>query len=268
MPPGTRDPSERLVTPVAPGAPAQPSCPTVERASGAALATSLLEEAADLGRRLGHPVLALTGAAGVLNPAARPVVRVFDVVDQEALVAQVEELPHRSQLFVLEGVTVDTARLERRGWRLEPGWVTDCSAPVDLPWPCTGDVLRVTEDDLPAVRSVLDQAFQDDRSGDFLPSGVTGSPGLQLLLQRADGRPVGTIGVRLRPDGALVFGLGVLPDARRQGHALALVGAAAQQARAQGCRTLHVQSEESALGFWTAAGFVARTRWRSFTPPP
>jgi GNAT superfamily N-acetyltransferase len=79
---------------------------------------------------------------------------------------------------------------------------------------------------------------------------------------------VGTIGVRLRVDGALVFGLGVVPEARRQGHALALVGAAAREARAQGCRTLHVQSEEPALPFWTAAGFVPTTRWRSFTPSP
>ena len=117
---------------VPPRAPGTPSRPDVTL-TGTTLADHLVEEAATLGRRLGHPVLDLSGAAGFLNPTTTPVISVFDLVDEGALFAQVSVLPHRSQLLVLDGVSVDVAELERHGWRPDPGWVTDCSAAADLP---------------------------------------------------------------------------------------------------------------------------------------
>jgi predicted N-acetyltransferase YhbS len=156
--------------------------------------------------------------------------------------------------------------LERRGWRPDRSGVTDCSAPADLPWPVLDEVLIAGEDDLIDVRQVLDRAFGDESSAEFLPEGITAAPGVRLLLHREAGEPVGAIGMRLRDESALLFALGVVPAARRRGLALGLVGAAAREVRRAGRTSVQVQAEGPSLGFWSAAGFEAGARWRSFTP--
>jgi GNAT superfamily N-acetyltransferase len=127
-------------------------------------------------------------------------------------------------------------------------------------------VVFAGEDDLADVRHVLDLAFGDDSSADFLPAGVTTVPGVRLLLHRRAGQPIGVIGLRLRDETALLFALGVVPAARRRGLALGLVGAAAREVRRAGRTAVQVQAEGPSLAFWSAAGFETGARWRSFTP--
>ncbi len=233
-----------------------------------ALARELTAEADHLAARLGYPVVTVPGAAGVLNPTARAVVTVFsDRVNQKALVKQVSTVPVRPQLLVLDGVPVNANDLRRRGWEEQPISVrlTGCVNVVAAA--ASHRVRQVAEADLPVVRRVMDLAFGDDDADEILPDGVTGVPGLQLVLAEDDeGGVVGVAGVRLRRKGALVFGVGVLPHTRRAGHGAALVGTCARWAQALGERELHCDAEQSALGFWEGLGFAERTRWRTFDP--
>ncbi|MDP9443926.1 MAG: GNAT family N-acetyltransferase [Actinomycetota bacterium] len=233
-----------------------------------ALAQELTAEADHLAARLGYPVVTVPGAAGVLNPTARAVVTVFGArVNQRALVKQVSTVPVRPQLLVLDGVPVDADDLRRGGWEEQPISVRLTGSVDAVAGAASNRVRQVAEADLPVVRTVMDLAFGDDDAEEILPDGVTRVPGLQLLLaEDDDGAVVGVAGVRLRRNGALVFGVGVLPHARRAGHGAALIGACARWVQARGERELHCDAEPSALRFWQGLGFAERTRWRTFDP--
>lgn len=233
---------------------------------GLSLAEELTEEAEHLGRRLGHRVLALPGAVGVLNPHARAVVSVYGPrVDQPALLREVAAVPVRPQLNVLDGVEVDADDLARRGWRRQGSCTHVVASTAGLR--TTVRLERVLEPTLPEAVAVMDAAFGVADSDEVLPAGVTRVPGLALFLDRDEaGRAHGVVGVRLRRRGALVFGLGVLADGRRRGTGRRLVEGAAGWARLHGRTELHAHAEQDSLPFWSRTGFAPRGRWTAFDP--
>jgi N-acetylglutamate synthase-like GNAT family acetyltransferase len=74
------------------------------------------------------------------------------------------------------------------------------------------------------------------------------------LAERADGRPLGAIGVEFGAGAALVRSAAVQPDARGQGAGAALLRHALSQAAAAGCRSAYLFST-GAGAYWSRQGF-------------
>ena len=188
-------------------------------------------------------------------------------MDHPARVREVSALPVRPQLLVLHGGPVDAEDLRRRGWREEVASVHLSASADQLVGVRSAGIRQVREADLPVARTVMDLAFGEHDSALVLPDGVTRTPDLRVLLaQDDDGYPVGVAGFRLRRQGALLFGVGVLRHARHHRVGRALVAACAAWALEHGETVLHCRAEPGALSFWQGLGFVEHSRWRSFEP--
>jgi GNAT superfamily N-acetyltransferase len=102
--------------------------------------------------------------------------------------------------------------------------------------------------------------FGEDESVD--PSGFLSTPGTVFFLAEEDGAPVGrAYGHSLaHPEGEttmLLYGIDVVPEARRRGHGRRLVDAFVEHARATGHTEVWVLSDEAnsaGMGLYAAAG--------------
>ncbi len=88
---------------------------------------------------------------------------------------------------------------------------------------------------------------------------LLGQPGVHALIALAGGDPVGFMMLRAAADEAEILALAVLSEARRAGHARALVEAGAAWAAAAGCQALFLEVAESnqdARRLYAGSGFA------------
>lgn len=110
----------------------------------------------------------------------------------------------------------------------------------------------------PVLAAVHRHCFDDAWSAAAFAS-LVGEPAVHALLATVSGDPVGLTLLRAAADEAEVLTLAVLPDARRAGHARALVEAGAAWAREAGCAALFLEVAESnaaARTLYAGAGFA------------
>lgn len=236
-------------------------------------AADLAEETNYLARTLGEPQVRTAGATGILNRVTPSTVWIVGDVDVDAMSSEIADCDARPELMVPAGEATLTEAFAQRGWRVGHlverlrcdllGTVQDAPA-------LEGAVnLRPARPaDLPSLRALHVDAFQDEESANYLPDSVLDIPGLEILVAESRDEPsdlLGTAGIRLRHEGALLFGLATAPAKRRRGVATLVVAECLSWAAQQGVPYVLADVDTPAPLLWQRLGFRATSGWRRCT---
>jgi ribosomal protein S18 acetylase RimI-like enzyme len=212
-------------------------------------------------------VLALSNVA---DPALNSVVVEREPVDAVgALRAAEEEFDRRDYLLGVDlqvgrHASIDEAVRVLGLTRIieQPGMAVDLSALALAPMPQRVEVRTVTDDrDAKALVDVGVAAFGDDPdvAGRFYAAGSFGVSGARSFVAWEEGRPV-AIGASYVHEGAVgVFGVGVVPAARRRGIGAAITVHAARAHPAADLAWL--QPTDMAVGLYRGIGFRRVSDW-------
>jgi GNAT superfamily N-acetyltransferase len=112
---------------------------------------------------------------------------------------------------------------------------------------------RITRDAFGGVS--LQGGERKDSGPDVRARGIRREPGTEWVLGNVDGETIGA-GLILFDDGvAGLYWISVLPEHRRKGYGVALVGAMVDRARLRGYDEIVLQSSPMALGLYAQLGF-------------
>jgi predicted GNAT family N-acyltransferase len=116
-------------------------------------------------------------------------------------------------------------------------------------------VARISPSELEAARAIRRAVFVDEQRvpAELELDGLDGEA--EHYLARLGERPVGTARARRTPKGWKLERVAVLGSERRSGVGMAIVRHVLDHAPAD--TLVYVHAQESALGFWLRAGFVA-----------
>lgn len=233
-------------------------------------AADLIDEAHYLARMLGQPQVQTPGAAGILNRVAPSTVWIVGDLDVDRLAGEISGCDPHPELMVPAGEDALTEAFARLGWQV--GQVVErlrCDVSNSLraapPTAITATVRSARLADLPSLRALHVQAFGDEDSGDYLPDSVLDIPGLEIFVAHPTDQPqelLGTAGIRLRHDGALLFGLATAPDMRRRGVATLVVAECVAWAVRSGAAYVLADVDTPPPLLWRRLGFQVSSRWR------
>lgn len=189
-------------------------------------------DAVDAGRELGPVMDEFTGTHGVKHGRGAAGVLTGGAMDREAALGQA--VAGALGPFVTDHYADDGP---------PPGLAGHAGGPAG-----GGDVRLhpAGPDDLGRVRGLLDAAG--------LPTADVGDGSATFVLARAGGEVVGTGGLEVRGDAALLRSVAVEESARRAGHGTAIARRLAAVARALGVRGLYLLTTDAA-GFFEALGY-------------
>jgi ribosomal protein S18 acetylase RimI-like enzyme len=225
-------------------------------------------------RASGAEVLEIDGLVLALSNVADPALNSV-VVEREpadalgALRAAEEEFERRGHLLGVDlqvgrHPSIDEAVRQLRLTRIieQPGMAVDLSALASAPMPEGVEICTVTgEREARALVNVGVSAFGDDPdvAGRFYAAGSFGVSGAWSFVAWEADRPVG-IGASYLHEGAVgIFGVGVVPTARRRGLGAAIT---AHAARAHpGADLAWLQPTDMAIGMYRGIGFRRVSDW-------
>ena len=238
-------------------------------------AADLFDEADFLSRMLRQPAVRTPGAAGILNRVAQSTGWIVgdvcvDELDHEIAACE----PHPDVMIPATEVAL-AETFHRRGWVV--GHVVE-RLQRDLPGATRTVVSRdasvavrpARPADLPRLRALHVQAFGDEASADYLPDSVLEVPGLEIFVAESSDdqqQLMGTAGIRLRHDGALLFGLATAIDERRRGVATLVVAECLEWAVRQCTSYVLADVDTPAPVLWQRLGFHVASRWRRCSRP-
>ena len=230
----------------------------------------LVDEAEYLAAMLGQPEVEAAGAAGILNRVAPSTVWIYGDVAVGELTREIASCDPLPEIMVPAEAEETVEAFAHFGWHVGPTverWRRDLAG--RLPVADSGSVgLSVRSArpaDLPRLRALHIEAFSDEDSGDHLPDSVLDVPGLEILVATSTDQPhmlLGTAGIRLRHDGALLFGLATVPWARRRGVASSVVAECVAWAARQSSPFVLADVDAPAPQLWHRLGFHVASRWR------
>jgi GNAT superfamily N-acetyltransferase len=233
----------------------------------------LIDEADYLARTLGQPQVRTAGAAGILNRVAPSTVWIVGEVDIDALAREIAGCDPHPELMIPVGEDAITDAFEQRGWQL--GHVVErlrcdlAGFARNAPPPEVAVTVRpARRTDLPSLRALHVQAFDDEASAHYLPDSVLDIPGLEILVGESTTEAhelFGTAGIRLRHEGALLFGLATALARRRRGVATLVVAECLAWAVEQGADYVVADVDTPVPLLWPRLGFRAVSSWRRCT---
>ena len=236
-------------------------------------AADLIGEAKYLTHTLNQPAVRTPGATGVLNRLAPSTVWIVGEVAIDELVHEIAASGAHPEVMVPAGEDALTDALTELGW--QAGHVVErlrCDLPAASRSAQTGassvTVRTATLPDLPKLRALHVQAFEDEDAADYLPDSVLDIPDLEIFVAESTTEPhelLGTAGIRLRHDGALLFGLATARDQRRRGIATVVVAKCLAWAAAQGAPYVVADVDSPAILLWQRLGFGLASKWRRCT---
>ena len=238
-------------------------------------AADLIGETEYLTRTLKQAQVATPGATGVLNRVAPSTVWIVGEVAINQLADEIAGSGARPEVMVPAGEDALTESLTQIGWRA--GRVVErlrCdlpgTSPADQLSRNTAVVRTARHADLPKLRALHVEAFNDDDAADYLPDSVLDIPDLEILVAESTNEPpalLGTAGIRLRHEGALLFGLATASDQRRRGIASLVVAECLAWAKEQGSPYVLADVDTPAPRLWAELGFRVASRWRRCNIP-
>jgi len=250
---------------------AHPDFPAPVPLVSAEVTEDLVGETAYLAEALRQPLVRTAGATGILNSVAPSTVWVVGDLDIDELVAEIVDCDPAPEVMVPYGSIQLASRLARHGWdfthvvdRLRRD-LTPTTDPIPrFDQPGTVPIRAAAYDDLPVLRSLYVEAFEAEDSAEYVPDELLDVPDLALFVAEEPTDPdlvVGTVGVRLRHRGALIFGLAVTPEHRRRGLATALIARSLTWAAGQGAPYALADVDAPAPLLWHRLGFESTSRW-------